>query len=58
VGKLILSTAMTVDGVISVGEWYVSDGEHDRASRDQFAEAAGLVLGRKTYEGLAAYWSP
>ena len=56
--KLIISTAMTVDGVIDVGEWYVSEGEHDRASREQFDEAAGMVMGRKTYEGLAAYWSP
>jgi dihydrofolate reductase len=56
--KLILSTTMTVDGVISVAEWYVSEGEHDRAARNQFHEAAAMLLGRKTYEGLAAYWSP
>jgi hypothetical protein len=37
--------------VISVGEWYVSEGEHNRASRDQFDDAAALLLGRKTYEG-------
>jgi dihydrofolate reductase len=55
--KLILSTTMTVDGVITVGEWYVSEGEHDRAARDLFVEAAAMVLGRKTYEGLAGYWS-
>lgn len=55
--KLILLTTMTVDGVTTVGEWYVSEGEHDRAARDQFVEAAGMVLGRKTYEGLAGYWS-
>jgi dihydrofolate reductase len=54
--KLALSTTMTVDGVISVAEWYVSDGEHDRASRRQFENAA-MLLGRKTYEGLAGYWS-
>ncbi len=54
--RLILSTAMTVDGVTTVGEWYVSEGEHDGASRDQFVDAAGMVMGRKTYEGLAGYW--
>jgi hypothetical protein len=32
---LVLSTAMTVDGVAAVGDWYVSEGEHDSASRDQ-----------------------
>ena len=54
--KLVISTTMTVDGVITVGEWFVSEGAHDRASRDQFVHAAGMVMGRKTYEGLAGYW--
>lgn len=31
--KLILSTAMTVSGVAAPGQWYVSEGEHDRAGR-------------------------
>ena len=54
--RLISTTTMTVDGVTDVGEWYVSEGGHDRAARDQFDGAAGMLLGRKTYEGLAAYW--
>jgi len=57
VSRLINTTTMTVDGVTDVGEWYVSGGGHDRAGRDQFAGAAGMVLGRKTYEGLAAFWT-
>ena len=57
-GRLIVSTQMTVDGVIDVGEWYVVDGGHDRAGKDQLARASAVLLGRKTYEGLAAYWSP
>jgi dihydrofolate reductase len=57
VSKLILLTTMTVDGVITVGEWYVSEGEHDRASRDQFVDAGAMLMGRKTYEGLAGFWS-
>jgi hypothetical protein len=32
-GNLIVSTQMTLDGVIDVGEWYVAEGEHDRAGR-------------------------
>jgi dihydrofolate reductase len=56
VSRLINTTTMTVDAVTDVGEWYVSGGGHDRASRDQFDDAAGMLLGRKTYDGLAAYW--
>jgi dihydrofolate reductase len=56
--SLILSLTTTADGVITVGEWFVGEGEHDRASREQFDGAAGMVLGRTTFEGLAAYWSP
>jgi dihydrofolate reductase len=58
VNRLIVSTTMTVDAVISVSEWYVSEGEHDRAAREQFEQAEAMLLGRTTYEGLAAYWSP
>jgi hypothetical protein len=39
---------MTVDGVISVSEWYLSAGEHDRAAREQFEHAAAMLLGRTT----------
>ena len=56
--RLIVSTAMTLDGVISVEDWYVPGGGHDRAGLEQFDQAAALLLGRKTYEGLAGYWSP
>jgi dihydrofolate reductase len=56
--RLILSTTMTLDGVISVSEWYVAEGEHDAAARELFAQAEAMLLGRKTYEGLAACWSP
>jgi dihydrofolate reductase len=54
--KLIISIASTVDGVIDGFEWYVSEGKHDQASRDQFTGAGAMLLGRKTYEGLAGYW--
>jgi len=57
-GRLIVSTQMTLDGVIDVGEWYVAEGEHDAAGKKQLTEASAVLLGRKTYEGLAAYWSP
>jgi dihydrofolate reductase len=57
-GRLIVSTQITLDGVIDVGEWYVADGEHDRAGKQQLVDASAVLLGRTTYEGLAAYWSP
>lgn len=56
-GRLIATTQATVDGVIDpVGEWVQADGDHGEYSFERQARSAGLVLGRKTYEGLAAYW--
>jgi dihydrofolate reductase len=55
-GRLINTTAMTVDGVIDVSDWVVAQGEHDEASLSLFADDAAMLLGRKTYEGLAAFW--
>ena len=56
--RLIISTATTVDAVMTVEDWYVSEGEHDRAGLELFDRAEALVLGRKNYEGLAAFWAP
>src|ERR671916_615434 len=56
-GKLIATTQATVDGVVDpVGEWVQPDGDHGVYSFERQAKSAGLVLGRKTYEGLAGYW--
>ena len=56
-GRLIATTQATLDGVIDpVGEWVTPDGEHGEHSFERQSRSAGLVLGRKTYEGLAAYW--
>jgi dihydrofolate reductase len=57
-GRLIVTTQMTVDGVIDVGEWFVAEGEQNRLGKEQLRAASAVLLGRKTYEGLAAYWSP
>jgi dihydrofolate reductase len=55
--KLIATAQTTVDGVIDpVGEWVQADGDHGDYSFERQARSAGLVLGRKTYEGLAGYW--
>ena len=56
-GKLIATTQATVDGVIDpVGEWVQPDSDHGEYSFERQARSSGLVLGRKTYEGLAGYW--
>ncbi len=56
-GKLIATTQVTLDGVIDpVGEWVQPDGDHGEHSFERQAKSGGLVLGRRTYEGLAAYW--
>jgi dihydrofolate reductase len=57
-GSLIVTTQITLDAVIDVGDWYVAEGGHDRAGKQQLDNASAVLLGRKTYEGLAAYWSP
>jgi dihydrofolate reductase len=55
--RLISITSTTADGVSDVAEWFVSEGEHDQAARDQFRDVAGMLMGRPTYEGLAGYWT-
>lgn len=56
-GQLIATTQATIDGVIDpVGEWVRPDEDHGEYSFERQARSAGLVLGRKTYEGLAGYW--
>jgi dihydrofolate reductase len=56
-GKLIATAQATLDGVVDpVGEWVQPDGDHGVHSFERQAESGGLVLGRKTYEGLAGYW--
>ena len=56
-GKLLVSTAMTVDGVMSVEEWFVPEGDHDAAGKALLADAEAAVVGRKNFEGLAGYWT-
>ena len=56
-GKLIATTQATIDGVIDpVGEWVAAGGAPGDYSFERQSRSSGLVLGRKTYEGLAAFW--
>jgi len=55
--KLIVSVFMTADGVIDqVDQWGLMEGDHQQHSLQQLLAADLLVLGRKTYEGLARVW--
>ena len=57
-GKLIATTQATLDGVIDpVGEWVQPDGDHGDYSFERQARSSGMVLGRKTYEGLSAAYT-
>ena len=56
-GKLIATTQATVDGVVDpVAEWAEAGGDHAAYSFERQQRSVGLLLGRKTYEGLAGYW--
>jgi dihydrofolate reductase len=58
-GRLIINNAMTVNGAFeapSPDEWLVLDPDSSNVSLEQFLVADAMVLGRKTYEGLAAVW--
>jgi dihydrofolate reductase len=58
-GKLIIHTAISVNGAFespAPDTWFELDNDSGDASMDQLRLADALVLGRKTYEGLAVVW--
>jgi dihydrofolate reductase len=63
-GKLIMWNLMTLDGMFEGPQpWdldfheYAWGDELRGFSLEQAREAEGLLFGRRTYEGMAAYWS-
>jgi dihydrofolate reductase len=59
VGKLIVHNAVTVNGAFespTPDDWLVLDEDSGDASLEQLLLADAMMLGRKTYEGLAAVW--
>ena len=57
-GKLIVSTHITLDGIIgpSPQDWATFEDEGERFKLDQLLAADAFLLGRKVYEGLAGFW--
>jgi dihydrofolate reductase len=60
-GRLVINNAMSVNGAFEAPQpppdgWLVLDADSNQVSLDQLLVADAMVLGRKTYEGLAAVW--
>ena len=60
-GRLVLNNSMSVNGAFEApvpepDGWLVLDADSNQFSLEQFLGAEAMVLGRKTYEGLAAVW--
>ena len=60
-GRLIINNAITVNGAFEApvpepDGWLVLDPDSQQASLEKWQAADAMVLGRKTYEGLAAVW--
>jgi dihydrofolate reductase len=61
VARLIINNAITVNGAFEAPApepdgWLVLDPDSQQASLEKWQAADAMVLGRKTYEGLAAVW--
>jgi dihydrofolate reductase len=61
VGRLIISNAITVNGAFEApvpapDGWLVLGADSQQASLEMWQAADAMVIGRRTYEGLAAVW--
>lgn len=61
-GNVIISTQITLDGVMTIGKWFNQRSEQDyhtpagEALVDQLRATDAFLLGRKNYEALSAVW--
>jgi len=60
-GRLVINNSMSVNGAFEApvpepDGWLVLDADGEQVALEQFFAADAMVLGRKTFEGLAAVW--
>jgi dihydrofolate reductase len=60
-GRLVINNAMSLNGAFEAPSpepdgWLVLDADSNQVALEQFLSAEAMLLGRKTYEGLAAVW--
>jgi dihydrofolate reductase len=60
-GRLVINDSMSVNGAFEApvpepDGWLVLDDDINQVALEQFLAADAMLLGRKTYEGLAAVW--
>ena len=60
-GRLVINNSMSVNGAFEApvpepDGWLVLDADSEQVALEQFFAADAMVLGRKTFEGLAAIW--
>lgn len=60
-GRLVINNSITVNGAFEApvpepDGWLVMDPDSNQVALEQVFAADAMVLGRKTYEGLAAVW--
>jgi len=56
-GKSIITVQMSADASIGPNISWFEGGEQEAAGEDELRLADAMLLGRKTYEGLAPIWS-
>jgi dihydrofolate reductase len=59
--KVIITCVITVDGLIEApvpapDGWLIMEGDHEPQQFELLQNSAGMLLGRKNYEGFAAVW--
>jgi dihydrofolate reductase len=59
--KVIITCVITVDGLIEAPVpapegWLILEGDHEPPEFEMWQNSAGMLIGRKNYEGFAAVW--